>query len=136
MAPQRRFNPPPNWPAPPTDWAPGPGWQPDPAWGPPPAGWALWVTERPNPHPFRHAFLAAGIWWAVSIVVAVSISQDPASLPYQIGSLTPTPIIAAVVTGLIARSRPKKWAIWTYLFWTVLCMLALPLITVAGKLGT
>lgn len=39
----KRFNPPPNWPAPPEGWTPPPGWLPDPAWGPPPAGWQLWI---------------------------------------------------------------------------------------------
>lgn len=41
----KRFNPPPNWPAPPSGWSPPPEWLPDPAWGPPPEGWQLWVDE-------------------------------------------------------------------------------------------
>lgn len=41
----KRFNPPPNWPAPPAGWIPPFGWVPDPAWGPPPEGWQLWVDE-------------------------------------------------------------------------------------------
>lgn len=41
----KRFNPPPNWPAPPAGWTPPPEWLPDPSWGPPPEGWQLWVDE-------------------------------------------------------------------------------------------
>lgn len=136
MAPQSRYNPPPNWPTPPSGWQPPPGWQPDPAWGPPPAGWTLWSSERPNPRPFRLAFLAAGVWWLLSVVVVVALSPGRADLPYLIGSLTPGPVLAAVATGFVARSRPAKWSVWMYLLWTFLVVLALRLITLAGQLGS
>lgn len=135
MAPQRRYNPPPNWPTPPPGWTPDPSWQPDPAWGPPPEGWTLWVTERPNSHPFGRGFLAAGVWWLLSVILVVALSQGQADLAYAIGVLTPGPVIAAVVTGLIARSRPTRWSIWMYLLWTFLFVVVLRLITVAGQLG-
>jgi len=136
MAPQHRYNPPPNWPPPPEGWTPEPSWQPNPAWGPPPEGWLLWVTEAPNRHPFGRAFLAAGAWWLLSVILVVALSGGRADLPYSIGSLIPGPVIAALVTGLIARSRPKKWSIWMYGLWTFLVILALRVVTVAGQLGS
>ncbi len=136
MAQRPRYNPPPNWPTPPLGWQPPPGWQPDPAWGPPPAGWTLWVSKRSNPRPFRLAFLAAGVWWLLSVLVTIALSQGRADLPYMMGSLTLGPVLAAVATGFIARSRPAKWSVWMYLLWTFLVVLALRLITLAGQLGS
>jgi hypothetical protein len=96
----------------------------------------LWVTERPNRHAFGRAFLAAGLWWLISIVLVVLVIPGQADLPYLIGSLTPGPVIAAVVTGLIARARPTAWPIWIYFLLTFAILLALRLISVAGQLGS
>jgi hypothetical protein len=68
--------------------------------------------------------------------VTIALSQGRADLPYMIGSLTPGPVLAAVATGFIARSRPAKWSVWMYLLWTFLVVLAMRLITLAGQLGS
>ena len=96
----------------------------------------LWVAERPNRHPFGRAFLAAGVWWLISIVLVAIVIPRQADLPYLIGSLTPGPVIAAVVTGLIARARPTAWSIWLYFLLTFAILLALRLIGIAGQLGS
>lgn len=93
------------------------------------------MTERPNQHPFARAFLAAGGWWLISVIAVVGLTQGQADLPYTIGTLTPSPVIAAVVTGFIARSRPTKWSIWMYVLWTFLILLGLRLVSAAAQLG-
>lgn len=136
MAPPQRYNPPPNWPPPPPGWTPPPGWSPDPAWGPPPAGWQLWVTGRPNSNPFGLAFLAAGVLWLIQVGLILVLSGGRGDIAYVIGYSVMSPVIAAVITALIARGRPTKWSIWMYFLCAFLIGVALRLINGVGQLGS
>lgn len=134
MARALRYNPPPNWPPPPPGWTPPAGWAPDPAWGPPPPDWPLWVRYQANPTAFGRAFLVAGVWWLIGIILVLAISRGQGDIGFLIGASIPGPIIAAVVTALIARSRPRHWSIWMYILWVFVIGLVLRLITTAGQL--
>ena len=133
MAAQLRYNPPPNWPPPPPGWTPPAGWSPDPAWGPPPPGWELWVSGRANPNAFGRAFAVAGVWWLIGMILVVAMSHGQADIAYLIGLSVPGPIIAAVATGLIARSRPRRWSIWMYILWVFVIGLVLRVLTTIGQ---
>ncbi|GAA3708671.1 hypothetical protein GCM10022204_28470 [Microlunatus aurantiacus] len=113
MALARRFNPPPNWPAAPDGWVPPPGWQPDPAWGPPPPDWPVWVGYRANPRAFAWSFGFAGGFYLLILVVAL-IGTGGDLNPETAGVVLFPFLMAGLVTGLIAWSRPRRWGVWLY----------------------
>lgn len=132
MALQNRYNPPPNWPAPPEGWRPPRGWQPDPAWGPPPQGWELWIQERANPRAWLYAFAAAGALYAVLLVV-VLVAVGGRINPETAGAFFAVFAIAAVITGAIGWTRPRRWGWWMYPLLVLAFFAALRLISVLGQ---
>lgn len=113
MALARRFNPPPNWPPAPEGWTPPPGWQPDPAWGPPPPDWPVWVSYRANPRAFAWSFgFAAGFYLLILLVALIGTGGD--LNPETAGAVMVPFLLAGLITGLIARSRPTRWGVWLY----------------------
>ena len=113
MALARRFNPPPNWPPAPPGWTPPPTWQPDPAWGPPPPGWELWTTSRANPRAFAWSFAFAGGFYALILLVAL-IGTGGQINPETAGYVLFPFLMAGLITGIIAWSRPVHWSVWLY----------------------
>lgn len=87
----KRFNPPPNWPAPPEGWTPPPGWLPDPAWGPLPAGWQLWIDAPTYGVDTRHV-QRGGEFEAHAVV----------TYPRKRGSRTVWLVVMAIVVALFA----------------------------------
>jgi hypothetical protein len=132
MALQRRFNPPPNWPAPPAGWSPPPGWQPDPSWGPPPAGWPVWQLERANPRAWLYALAAAGALYAVLLVV-VLIATGGRLNARTAGEFFAVFLIAGVITGIIGWTRPRRWPAWLYPLLVLAFFAALRLLAVIGQ---
>ena len=100
----KRFNPPPNWPAPPAGWTPPPGWLPDPVWGPPPVGWQLWVDEpvagphwaydsvsRPGPVSWNTAHAPRKkrrAIWLVLLAIVVALFAGCAVIASGLGALS------------------------------------------------
>ena len=113
MALAQRFNPPPNWPSAPPGWVPPTGWQPDPSWGPPPPGWQLWEPYRANPRAFAWSFAFAGGFYLLILIVAL-IGTGGDLNPETAGAVMVPFLLAGLVTGLIARSRPVRWVIGFY----------------------
>ena len=113
MALARRFNPPPNWPPAPANWTPPPSWQPDPAWEAPPPGWELWTTYRANPRAVAWAFAFAGGYYALILLIAL-IGTGGDLNPRTAGYVLFPFLMAGLITGGIAWSRPARWAVWLY----------------------
>ena len=92
---------------------PSPGWQPDPAWGPPPPDWPVWVSHRANPRAFAWSFGFAGAFYLLVLIVAL-IGTGGELDPETAGEVLVPFLMAGLVTGLIARSRPVRWGVWLY----------------------
>lgn len=91
---------------------------------------------RPNVHPFRRSFAAAGgmLLIALLLVTAGLGRPDSAeSFGRIVGRLALPAIVAALVTGLIARRSRKPWSWWKYVMIVLLVSLAILILAAVGQ---
>lgn len=134
MALMTRYNPPPNWPVPPPGWSPTAGWQPDPAWGPPPEGWQLWTQERANPRAWMWAFVAAGAFYAVLLVIMAIVTGGNLNARTAGEFLFPF-LLGGIVVGAIGWSRPKHWSVSFYFLLVFAVFVGVRFLSVMGQGG-
>ena len=74
------------------------------------AALALW---RANPRAFAWSFgFAAGFYLLILLVALIGTGGD--LNPETAGAVMVPFLLAGLITGLIARSRPTRWGVWLY----------------------
>jgi hypothetical protein len=73
----------------------------------------VWVSYRANPQAFAWSFGFAGAFYLLILIVAligIGGDLDPETAGFVLFPF----LVAGLVTGLIARSRPVRWGVWLY----------------------